>query len=87
MISDFCREKSGSLIDKLNTQLQDIFWQFQELKLKLTPGKSGRDMSQNSAFEEEKHHESVMVVDTTERTHSIKVPLIKLHEEDEKKLK
>lgn len=89
LISDFCREKSGTLIDKLNTQLQDIFWKFQELKLKLTPNKSDRELSQNSAYEEEKgQHESPMVIDTMERQLSTtKVPLIKLGEEDEKKLK
>jgi hypothetical protein len=58
LISKYCSEKSGKLLDKLNSKLNEFAIIFEDIKGKISPGKklglNSREMSALSNQEEEK---------------------------------
>ena len=93
LISQYCGSKSSTLIDKLRAKLDEFTNIFEDIKSKISPTKAlgileSRQMSQNSAFEEDKQGD-VMMIDTHlsdgfNRSASKGPTAIKLQEEDEK---
>ena len=92
LISGYCQERSGSLVDLLRDKLSSVVGAFSDIMTRISPGKmqlleGSYSPSQDEAFEEEKNE---MVIDTTTQPlHEFQKPsyLLRLPDEEEKLLK